>query len=257
MRPPSPPLARTTRVSRPNAAPPRATWDTLLSHFRDHPGAIAAASTAANVTVSLARRAWESGWPDVYPSIREELTAEKDAARAERERIDSESIRAARMKKDMEIAHLREKAHEDRVKSAAQEGQVISFARANILLAYNASTKVLSAMNSLADKVQADMVANGTDPETFVRLLRATASTVRSMADAGEIVMRMERLALGEPTTIIGLAPSQDDTDKQAALRELREALEDLETSEGAPSVSPIPRAEVRGLPAGRSTAIT
>jgi len=257
MRPPAPTIPRSTRLRHKDAPPPREVWDALFDFYRDRPGVIAPASTAANVSVAIARRAWDTGWSDVYPAIREALETERAAARAERERIDAESIRAARVKKAMESEELRAKAHADRIKSAAQEGQVISFARANILLAYNASTKVLSAMNSLADKVQSDMVANGTDPETFVRLLKATATTVRSMADAGEIVMRMERLALGEPTTIIGLAPSGDETDKQAALRELREALADLELSEESPSASPIPRSEPKALPAGRSTAIT
>lgn len=257
MRPPAPTVARTTRVSRTTAPPPREVWDKLFAHYRDCPAAVTTASAAANVSLAVARRAWDTGWGEDYPAVRELLEQERLAARAERERIDAEAVRAARMKKDMEIAQLREKAHEDRVKSAAQEGQVISFARANVLLAFNASTQVLSAINSVSAKVTKELTEQGVDPETFVRLLKATATTVRAMSDAGEIIMRMERLALGEPTTIIGVSSSDGDTDKDAALRELREALADLERSEAQPSRSPIPRAESKTLPAGKATAIT
>lgn len=237
------PRAETTSPGRKPVDAP--TWRLLLGALREHPGDVAHAASAAQVDVRVASRAWATGWAGHYQPIREVLLDEQVQARAQIQRETDERVRSIRIGAAMEESESLRLAQVQARKGQVQEGQVIEFARANVLLALNASTKILNALGTIGEKTAKGMVDGGVlDATLYVKLLRASAQAVNASVSAGQTVMEMERLHLGEPTKILGLAPASS-RDAREALRELEETVESLRAAQLAPSSSPIPRTVV------------
>lgn len=216
------------------------TWGHLLAVFREHPADVAFASTECHVEVRIAQKAWQRGWPGSYPAIRDSLLEEQTQGRALAEREGAERARDIRIAAAVEETTRLREAQAGAIKGRKEEAQVIQFARANVLLTLNASTKIVNALGLIGDKVAQALVAGNVDAATYVKLLRASAQSITASVSAGQTVMEMERLHLGEPTKILGLA-SATTRDQKEALRELEETVEALRAAELNPSVSPIP----------------
>lgn len=216
-----------------------ATWAHLLATFREKPADVGFAATECHVEVRIAQKAWQRGWPGSYPPIREALLDEQTQGRALAEREGAERAKDIRIQAAVEETTRLREAQAGAIKGRKEEAQVITFARANVLLALNASTKIVNALGLIGDKVAQSLAAGNVDAATYVKLLRATAQSVSASVSAGQTVMEMERLHLGEPTKILGLT-SATARDQKEALRELEETVEALRAAEARPSISPI-----------------
>lgn len=255
MKPPSgSPTPRTASKGYDRMAPVDAgTWNRLLECYREHPANVAKASEAAGVEVRIARKAWGSGWNGSYPSIQSTLLDEEVQARARIERDGAQRAQAVRYAAIQEDVDRVKAAQAQAIKARTEEGQLVTFARANVLLCLNASSRLVSALGTVGDKVGQLVTQGNITADQYTRLLRATAMTVHASVKAGQTAMEMERLLLGEPTKILGLQGVGTTRDQAEAVRELEEVLESLKAAEEAPSRSPIAIGDAALPPGGDS----
>lgn len=217
------------------------TWQELLASFRERPEDIPAAAKRAAVDYRTAEKALRYGFGQGWPAISHVLDEEALAVRARLDAEEREAQRLARLETQRKDTERNEAARRQAIKARAEEGQIITFARADTLLALNAATKVLSALSTVGEDVaKAITTPGGITPDDYVRYLRVSSAAMRASVEAGQMVMQMERLFLGTPTHIIALAGAGAPRSREEALAELDESIESLQKAREAPSHSPI-----------------
>jgi len=214
-------------------------YDAMLASYRKRPAAFTDAARAADVSVWIARRAWNEGWPPDYPSLRTVLEEERVAVLAQMHARELAAADAARKQKAREDAAREERAKTAALKAHEEELQMIQFARANVLLGYNANTKVLTGVQDVVEGIIGKQKTNMTFRE-LLSLLRNTAMSNKVTVEAAQMVMQMERLHLGQPTTILGVANSGLPRTREEVYAELEGLVEAIEGSRAQPSTSPV-----------------
>lgn len=187
-------------------------YQALLTAFRDYPGNIARASRASGVDRRTAKRGWEQGWAvdGRRVPIREIVAEEQAHARA---RVKELEDQVGRQTAEAE-AHRRittvSKALEDVTASRVQEAQMIRLARGATIGLFAGVATLTRAVPKIAVRVQQGLeaLAASNEPVTTTEMLNLTRLTsqlivaVRQLAESGQRVMEMDRLLLGEPTSI-------------------------------------------------------
>lgn len=176
-------------------------YNQMLATFRESPGVWAPVCRATGVGARFARRAWETGWLPRIPwarPIRQVIEDEQQAARAEQFRLEE-----ARRKS---LAEEQRAASNDVSKTMAQEGQMISAARVNVLNTLASMLQTGAAVRQLCADFSADVVGGKYkgDPAAAMKALDAYARAQRSLAGVMEKAIQNERLVKGEPTAIVG-----------------------------------------------------
>ncbi len=169
----------------------------LLDAFRACPGGDRSTfnhvAKTAGVDWRTARRAWEVGWSG-FPPVREQLAEQQVRARAE---MSVEVLRA-------KAAAAPALAAEDAAQSAAREAMLARGAR-EVALAFLVEIGPLRGhVKALSARVQEGGVAGLTSGEALSQMRDAVA-VVAKVVELGQRAVAMERLRLGDPTSIVGL----------------------------------------------------
>ena len=203
-------------------------WDTMLAAYRERPADVPHAAKVARVTLHIADRAWRTGWEDAYPAISELVAAEQIEARLARDRAEADLARKQRASAAEVEAERAAALRRDAIKARTDEGQMITASRTAAMGALAVSANLLGSLYKIAPRVQEAISASDLSVVDYVRLVQRLGGVTRQATDAAEASMRMERLMLGEPTHIVGIAGS-GNMSRDEALEELREAARLLE----------------------------
>jgi hypothetical protein len=158
------------------------------------PSSFRRAALAADVDARTAKRAWERGWPPMKP-IREMIELEKSLARAALRK----EVLAQRLDEAQRLAA--EDASESRAMAGKTVRAINTAARSAILALHEEQTHLY--MRRLAQLFQNE---DPTDAKATAarQAFLDLAMVIRRLAQAAHTGMEMERLILGEPTTILG-----------------------------------------------------
>ncbi len=175
-------------------------YELLVQSYRDQPGNSSAAARHAGCNRRTAQRAYEHGWPSHTwaPPIKDFLKAEKERIRAERAR----ELQAAR---DQET-EMREQLQKDAINAQKQEAAGSQQARANSLALANVIGQIAVACIPLSKRV-AEAVRHDTkmSPHSALKLFSSMAYVVRQGNESLRLALEIERLRVGEPTSILKL----------------------------------------------------
>lgn len=194
----------------------RTIYDKLLEHFREFPGAKAAAARSAGVSRATGSRAWDLGWPDrQLPAIKDVIQEEMILARSRRasameigaaafaQSPAGSSIPSGPGAADM----IRSIAKDDATAARAQEGQMVKLSRANTIALMSATARLTSAAIDKAKDLEGKLRTNEVPltPPQVVKFISSCAYLTKTAAEAAKLGIEMERLLLGEPTEIVGI----------------------------------------------------
>jgi len=188
-------------------------YDKLVRGFREAPGNFSHASRVSGMGRTACKLAWECGWPKRTwaPPIKQYLAKEKELIRAERQK---------QLEIDQATEELaREKSTKDAINAQAQEAAGSAAARANSLALANVIGRVTIACIPLSERV-ATMLRDDNfafTPQTALRLFSSVAYVVRQGNEALRLALEIERLRVGEPTSVLKLVAEDLSIDDVAS----------------------------------------
>lgn len=206
-------------------------YGALLSSFREAPGHLARACKAAGVSAVTAKRYWTTGHPEApderAQAICEVIAREQVEARARMQALDDKANALAIELESRRRADAQAKAMGDATDTRVAEAQLIRMARGSTMAVLASVTNISKGVAKVAVRVAKSLEAVAQDPAPMdmgqvsntVRTLTAMASALRQVNDAGRQVMEMERLLLGEPTSITAHMHLSDVTMDEAERR--------------------------------------
>lgn len=177
----------------------------LLDFFRRQPGDISEAARYAQCSRPTARKAWAKGFPGHHNGKPLEQVIKEEQAAARAEMLRETQARAAQAERD------REDARKAAVQARKEEGMMVQGTRAVTGQAIVMAQKVITGSNALAERLKQILQTEATKPTpdltpiAMMNLLREASLVVNRLNDAAYQTMQMERLHLGEPTTIVGV----------------------------------------------------
>ena len=191
-----------------------------MEAYRLDPGNHSAAARETGVQRRTSRRAYETGYPDrpwgVTP-IKDLLMQEAELARA-RMQVQDDRAELDEDRAVLEADRDREASRQHAIRAKEEEGKMIRGTRVAVMSAIGASVKSAEGLQSAMTKLGSSLLEAGmrTEPLTMGEtnalsaIMRRYASTLRELSQAGQTVMEMERLYLGEPTSIVGIETDLD-----------------------------------------------
>lgn len=191
-------------------------YDRLIDGFRQAPGNASHAARIAGCDRRMAARGWEQGWLNQVTwarPIREVIKGEMESARAERLRLQEQE----REQQNQE----RQKARQDSVKAAAEEAQAAAIARANGIAVGGIIQGLLRGLIPLTRRIQDNLATEDLKPREIAKMLGDAAFIVRHGNEAIKTAFELERIRLGEPTSVIGVQSHLDDVSAEEAVEEL------------------------------------
>jgi len=244
---------------------PKDVWLKLRESYRSAPGAHHRAATFAGCSVGTATKAWVKGWPtdldtEMQRPLSETIAEEQMHARARLQELEDETARLTAELEAKRRAEVSEKAKNDANASRIEEAKVIRVARGTVgdVLGglANAARGALALGRKLEEAMAREAEAQNDPTKTFslrdastlVSLMKDTASAVKSITEAGHQAMQMERLLLGEPTSIVGHAHLRDITLDEAE-RRLAGAARALARAQRNPKLLPASASTVDAAP--------
>jgi len=195
-------------------------WDKLIEAYREDPGNHSHASRHALVKRITAKRAYEIGYPSrpwAIKPIKQLILEDIELARA-RIQLDNERADLEDDQADLEAERDREASRQHAITAKQQEGQLVASARAGAILGLAAAVKVASGLQKAMMRLGTEL-ENMADPTTKLTpkevgnlssIMRRYSSTLRELNAAGQLAMEMERLRMGEPSSIIGVMTDLD-----------------------------------------------
>jgi len=198
----------------------RELYDMLLTAYRESPGNASNAARYAGVGRRFARRAWDTGW-EKHPWARPIMDVITD------EQSESRAMRGAeRLAEYRDAAKMRDMARTDAIEQRAAESRTLKMARGASMALLNATLNALRAAQPLSERM-AEMNTDDVDPKTVIQLVERVARLTGTATQTAHAVMRMERLHMGEPETIVGVdLGSLSDDDLRRELREISTMLD-------------------------------
>lgn len=201
-------------------------YDLFVEAFRLEPGNASHAARFAGTDHRMAKRVWDEGWVRYDPNwvpIKDFLATERERVRAERVRLQDEE----RKRREEE----RERSRKDAIRSQAEEARAAAQARGNAIGLASIIGKLVLGCLPVADRLKRELERpdNLMSVKEMVMLMNRCAYIVREGNIALKVAMEIERLRLGEPTTIIGLkvddmAPEEMVVHLEAMARTLERA---------------------------------
>jgi hypothetical protein len=187
-------------------------YATLVSAFRIRPGVVSHAAKAAGVDFTTAKKAWLVGFDYMNkPAIRVLLEEEMILARGMMDEGRLQGEKKLAEEKVVSDYLAKEKAKKDQAKARSEEAKMVRGMRDNVIKLSTITGRALQGLLQQAAKIEREL-RRGIDEATgkkmsirqkMVALNRLSLLISRS-AQAGNDVIRMERVLLGEPTDIIG-----------------------------------------------------
>ncbi len=187
---------------------PRHHYDEAVRYYREHPGDVMGCAKACGVDWRTASRWWKGpqrkGTPWAVP-IRDALALERQRAE------DAKSEREAALRAELIEQQAKRKAAEDDAEKL-NEG-VLKLARSDVLSALGGLARLSQGINELATRVN-KMLAEGVDaqgnplniaPEAALRILQRYASATKGLVEASSVLLGIDQLRQGLPTSIVGI----------------------------------------------------
>lgn len=215
-------------------------WDQLLTAMLARPGDVGNAIRATGLPNATVKRAWERGYPGlgtVYGDrpMRELVTEQIEAARSARVRAEIE----AELRAEEHRRNAKTTAIDDAQRVLQEEAQLTKVARALTGQLMRQGVSLLQAADPLVERIKLFLTEWAVQPgdaekmkpaeravyaRNTVKLLHDLARYVAEVSDLNEAVMRQERLRLGRPDVVVGLAhpdrsPEEAEAEAQALLR--------------------------------------
>lgn len=192
-------------------------YDRLVEGFRQAPGNASHAARLAGCDRRMAARGWNMGWLNQVTwarPIREVIKGEMEAARAERFKLQE--------REREQQQNERQKARQDSIKAATEEAQAAAIARANGIAVGGIIQGLLRGLIPLTRSLQENLGAENLRPREIARMMGDAAFIVRHGNEAIKIAFELERIRLGEPTSVIGIQNNgMDDVTTEEAVEEL------------------------------------
>mgnify|MGYP004446044085 FL=1 len=175
----------------------------------------------------MARRAWGQGWtgaPWAVP-IQQAL---------EQEQLEARGLRAAsRTTEFLQAEELRERARQDAIEARGEEGQLVRLARHATLDLMAQTVQTIEAARAVTKRLHDSILDGAVDtlsPGQCLAMMDKLSKTAASAVSTGQAVMRMERLHMGEPESIVSVDMGHVSTaDIGAELREIESTLKLIE----------------------------
>ena len=208
-------------------------FEEIIEAYRSNPDNPNGVAIKVKIDRRTAIKSWETGWPNLgMDPIREIFEKERLAARAE--------LQA----KQAATRYQMEKERDDAVKHAsnarAQEAQMLNLSRASALQSLAVATQLIQSSRQLSVVVKTgvEQIAKKLqdDPEsitagTIDQCLRWLTAISRISSENNRLAheaMVMERLHLGEPTSIIGVQQQMMDMSTEDLVVRLQTAKDSL-----------------------------
>ncbi len=185
----------------------------LIEFFRENGRKYTVAARECSCDWRTAKKGWEEGWPERgWPAIKAVLKDETLLARSRRvtEKVTDVIIsqEEALVKQAEEENRARLKAREDAVQARAQEAKMVALARANTIGLQSATARLLRAGIREAIDLDGKLERGDVQLTTKDRLsfIGKVGYLVEAAARSSELIIKMERQLLGEPTEVLGIA---------------------------------------------------
>lgn len=210
----------------------RTQHDALLAAFRERPGTYSFAADRAGVDEKTAKKAWLEGWPNVGNGwarpLRVVLAEEAQTARDEARIAAARAANLAAVPQD-EIE--RAKAKLAAVQWHVREGELAHGAIVNAGGLLGIVNALLQAAVPLAQQVKAAIEKEGPalGARAGAQLLREIGNFTRDASAAAKEAVELERLHLGQPGQIVGVADATKPMTLEEAAQELADGARTLE----------------------------
>jgi len=186
-------------------------YDRLVQGFREAPNNFSHASRIAGCDRRAAQRAYELGWP-----ARSWAIPIKDYLAAEKERIRAERQKQLEAQRESE-SEMREKAQTDAIAAQTQEAAGSAQARANALALAGVIGRIAVACVPLSDRIAKALREDiSMTPQQALKLFSSMAYVVRQGNETLKLALEIERLRVGEPTSIFRLQADEMTVDDVA-----------------------------------------
>ncbi len=177
-------------------------YDLFVEAFRLYPGNAAHAARFAGTDHRMAKRVWDEGWERYDKSwipIKTYIAQERERVRAERTRLQEEE----RKRKELE----RERSRTDAIKTQAEEARASAQARGNAIGLASIIGKLVLGCLPLADRLRKELEDpnNTMTAKEILTIINRCSYIVKEGNMALKVAMDIERLRLGEPTTVVGV----------------------------------------------------
>jgi hypothetical protein len=179
-------------------------YNRLLEAFRTRPGKIMYASRVAGVDRRTARRAWSKGWPTL-PPIEQVLDHEREQAL-----IRAQTLADKAMER---VQDEREALQKRAIAVTSEEIRVVDRARSNAIKLLEAMASVTRSSELLTKRVAEVLEATASEisPATCLKLLEQLARIQKQAIEAGDLVIKMERVRNGSPSELLDEQAKDDD----------------------------------------------
>lgn len=195
----------------------------VLEAFRRSPGNHCRVAREVGVDPRTAYRMWHSGYehiPFLKEPMAEIIAKEQEEARARLHEMTTRADDLAATLEGQRRAEVKSKAAEDAAQSRVQEGQLIRLARGSTVMMLNTLTQINGGMTKVGAVIKQHLEttvaeAQAVDPATgkpkgmttveamnITKAIQSLTTSMKQTVEAGAKVMEMERLYLGEPTSI-------------------------------------------------------
>ena len=232
-------------------------YEKLLDAYRDNPGNHAGAAKVVGCARKTAKRGWDIGWAkhDWAPPIKDVIAQEQVQARAriqqekdaaieqawaEEEAIVTQTpVGADRTQAYLDAQAERAKAKEQAIATRKAEGQMVGGIRQAASNSAAALLRISNGINLLAERVNKELTTMAASPKDFkvgaaLVTINKYASAVRDLTIAGKTAVELERLHLGDPTSIVGvqIEGAFDDAPMADVQREIQKAAQAIKDAE-------------------------
>ena len=201
----------------------REMYDKLIVAFREYGENYSKVARVVGVGPRTAKKAWSDGWPRrKFKAIKDVVGDDQLAARSAIEQSQRLAI--------SEREQMLEEARENAIKARKQEGQMTQMARGGAINVLAAALKLLKTTGPLVRELEDEIYTELGKPKEertlgigkMMEVLERIGRYTQQGSSLAEVSMRLERLYLGAPETIIGI--QAEEMSPQQAMIELREA---------------------------------
>lgn len=205
-------------------------YESLCIAFKDKPGNCSNAARVAGCDRRMAKRAWEKGWKYAPWAIPIKVALQRD-------QVEARAVRAQiRTREYLDAEQIRDQARQDAIESRAEEGELVRLARRATIDLMGQTVLTIEAARAVTQRLHQAVTTGGVDslsPGQCLSLMEKLAKTSASAVSTGQAVMRMERLHMGQPETIVGVdMGGLTDQDISSELREIQTALQSLDAGD-------------------------
>lgn len=201
----------------------REMYDKMIVAFREFGQNYAKVSRVVGLGSRTVKKAWEEGWPKKnFKPIKESIADDQLAARS--------SIEQAQQMAIDEREKMLNEARDNAIRSRKQEGQMTQMTRGGAINVLAMALKLLKASGPLVREIEEEILSELAKPKEersldvkgMMDMLERISRYTHQGSTLADVAMRLERLYLGAPETILGV--QVEEMTPQQAMVELREA---------------------------------